>query len=126
MMEKVKQTENFNIGKIIPFFMAYPLEQYIDQQSEWERDRVYLTELYPVTAKKIQKNIEDELQLRDYRESILYDEYPDRLGLSLIANAVYERTEDTAGKEYVKDLIEVLLYQEVLRRRHHKKDMFYL
>ena len=119
-------SENYYGGKIIPFFMAYPLERFLDGREESERDREYLTALYPQTAKQIQNLIREELALRDYKESVIYDEYPDRIGLSMIANAVYERADGIENREHRRDLIEVLLYQEILERRHQKKDMFYL
>ncbi|MFT3984630.1 MAG: hypothetical protein QM697_12035 [Lachnospiraceae bacterium] len=115
-----------NSGKIIPFFMAYPLEAYFDGKAVMEKDKEYLTELYPIAAKKIREKIKEELKCRDYKASPIYDEYPDRLSLSLIVNAVYERTGKMETGDQLRDLVEVLLYQELLARRQAKNEMFYL
>lgn len=125
-MDKNLMKGKSNDGRIIPFFMAYPLQEYFEDKAAMEKDKEYLLELYPVIAKKIREQIEKELKLRDYKESAIYDEYPDRLCLSIIVNAVYNRMEKTENEGQLRDLIEVLLYQEILTRRRAKKEMFYL
>ncbi len=123
-------TGNSNGRKIIPFFMAYPLEAYFEGKTVMEKDKEYLTELYPPAAKKIREQVKEELKLRDYKESVIYDEYPDRLSLSMIANAVYNRTGEVKNGDQLRDLIEVLLCQEILDCRQAKgqakNKMFYL
>ena len=106
--------------------MAYPLQAYLEDKAVMEKDKEYLMELYPLAAKKIREHIKEELKLRDYRESAIYDEYPDRLSLSMIVNAVCARTGEMENGDQLRDLAEVLLYQEILVRRKAKKEMFYL
>ncbi len=129
-MDGNRVTGKSNDGKIVPFFMAYPLEAYFEGKTVMEKDKEYLTELYPLAAKKIREQIKEELKLRDYKESAIYDEYPDRLSLAMIANAVYDRTGEVENGDQLRDLIEVLLYQEILDCRQAKgqvkNKMFYL
>jgi len=125
-MDGNRMTGKSNDGKIIPFFMAYPLQAYLEDKAVMEKDKEYLMELYPLAANKIREHIKEELKLRDYRESAIYDEYPDRLSLSMIVNAVCARTGEMENGDQLRDLAEVLLYQEILVRRKAKKEMFYL
>lgn len=106
--------------KIIPFYMAYPLSLYFDQEENSDKDFVYMKSLYPVAAQKLQKMIEDELALRDYDTSSIYDEYPDKLMLRMLVRNVYERAGDIENIENLSDLIEVLLYEELIRRRQKR------
>ena len=62
---------------------------------------------------------------------MMYDEYPDRLALRLMCRRIYEQAKD--GEEnpgdWLKDLIEVMAYQELLRRRREhrcvRKKLYY-
>lgn len=61
-------------------------------------------------------------QLLDYEGSRLYDEYPDRFMLYHICSLVKdEMTKDASAQEmpggFLDDLIQVLVYQEISRRR---------
>lgn len=125
-MDGNQMTGKLNDGRIVPFFMAYPLQAYFEDKAVMEKDKDYLLELYPFAAKKIREQIKEELKLRDYKESAIYDEYPDRLRLSMIVNAVRGRTGEMESGDQLRDLVEVLLYQEILVRRKAKKEMFYL
>lgn len=111
--------------KIIPFYMAYPLSLYFDQEENGDKDFVYMKSLYPVAAQKLQKMIEDELALRDYDTSSIYDEYPDKLMLRMIVRNVYDRAGDIENIENLSDLIEVLLYEELIRRRQKRQKYQY-
>ncbi len=107
--------------KVIPFYMAYPLSQYFENEENGSKDLIYMKSLYPVAAQRIQKLIEEELVLRDYESSGIYDEYPDKLMLRLIVRKVYERAGDIEHIENLTDLIEVLLYEELIRRRQERR-----
>lgn len=106
--------------RIIPFYMAYPLSLYLENEENGSRDLAYMKSLYPVAAQKLQRFIEEELALRDYESSSIYDEYPDKLMLSMIARSVYNRAGDVENIENLSDLIEVLLYEELIRRRQKR------
>ncbi|QNM04354.1 hypothetical protein [Qiania dongpingensis] len=85
------------------------------------RDMEYFQAMYPEKMKKIQGSINDLCDTIDYEGSILYDEYPDRVGLRRLCDEVYQKElpEEASDveAEWLKDAIEVLLYHEVCRRR---------
>ena len=67
-------------------------------------------------------------QLLDYEGSRLYDEYPDRLSLLRKSQEVWEQAqkrenfgENSPDWEQIRDLIGVLLLQEMLVRRKKKR-----
>ncbi len=81
---------------------------------------------YPDTARKIQEKAEAQCQLLDYEGSRLYDEYPDRFMLYHICHQVKGQMEgDTSVQEipggFLDDLIQVLVYQEISRRRCRRR-----
>ena len=97
--------------------MIYP-----EQEKEFDLMRSY----YPDTARRIQEKAEAQCQLLDYEGSRLYDEYPDRFMLYHICHQVKGQMEgDTSAQEipggFLDDLIEVLVYQEISRRRCRRR-----
>ena len=66
-----------NQPRILPFYMAYPLPMYYQQEDSVTRDLEYLQQMYPAQAKKFQKMIAETLDHIDYEGSMIYDEYPD-------------------------------------------------
>ena len=57
-----------NQPRILPFYMAYPLPMYYQQEDSVTRDLEYLQQMYPKEAKRYQKVISgilDKLELRD-------------------------------------------------------------
>ena len=103
----------------LPFYMAYQSPLLLDDDRINRRDYDYMKSLYPDTAKRLIPFIEEECDRMEYDGSMMYDEYPDRLQLRLMCRRVEKRAreeiEDT-GK-WLNDLIEVMLYQELCRRR---------
>lgn len=131
----------------LPYYMAYPmdLEEYGEEKKE-RRDVEYMKSIYPMSAKKLLPYVEDECDRIEYEGSMIYDEYPDRLLLYLAAGRVYDRMKEGEKKEIememeaqdrkgrrkvreqsVMDLIEILLYQEIVQRRcqHRRKCRHY-
>ena len=126
-------------GYKMPFYMTYPMQSLYMTEMEYERDRERMKEMYPAEAGKIQRAVEEECDKMEYDGSLMFDEYPDRLMLRRICNNiyqnVYENTEDVAVTQYgrpgppppppgphgprrgIQDMIEVLLYNEMYRRR---------
>lgn len=119
--------------RILPFYMAYPEPYFMREETSVLRDLEYLQQLYPAQAKALQKRISQILDRMDYEGSLLYDEYPDkwqlyRLGDSIVA--ILKREEEEAGEgehtppekwEWIKDMVLLLLYYEIYRRRHGKR-----
>ena len=127
--------------KILPFYMAYPMPLIWEEEDTVMRDLEYLQELYPRQAKNYRKRIEELLERFDSKGSVLYDEYPDRMTLYKMAQDIYavleqeekREQEETATNPEVRtvetaaplgpesmELIQVLLYGEIFRRRQKK------
>lgn len=126
----------------LPYYMTYPmdLKEYGEEKQD-RRDMEYMKSMYPMSAKKILPYVEDECDRMEYEGSMIYDEYPDRLLLYLMAGRIYDRmkegekqeiamelekeqmkTQELVGKrktreQSVMDLVEILLFQEIVQRR---------
>lgn len=116
--------------KILPFYMTYPIPLIWEEEDTVMRDLEYLQELYPRQAKKYRKRIEELLERFDSEGSVLYDEYPDRMTLYKMAQDIYAVLEQEEKREQAEaaaplgpesmELIQVLLYGEIFRRRQKK------
>ncbi|MCI8505769.1 MAG: hypothetical protein HFI67_06240 [Lachnospiraceae bacterium] len=98
-----------------------------DDNRETGRDIEYFQAMYPEKMRKIQMRVSDLCDTIDYEGSVLYDEYPDRIGLERLCGEIYrqEISEDADEKEaeWVKAAVEVLLYHEICRRRVRRRGM---
>lgn len=120
--------------------------------SNMDREYNYMRQLYPDEASVILSEAEREADRMDYAESPIYDEYPDRETLLLAVNRIYSRvaepitslqsarenSEDGApanesahemcpctDTRWVIYLIQVIFYNEILRRRSKRRQWFY-
>ena len=128
--------------------MAYPMD--LKEYGEEKRDRrdvEYMKSMYPMSAKKILPYVEEECDRMEYEGSMIYDEYPDRLLLYLMAGRIYDRMKEGEKKEIAMeiekeqvetqelkrkkkdreethmDLVQILLYQEIVQRRcRHRRN----
>ncbi len=57
---------------------------------EEKKDLEYWKQLYPAEVRQVQREVEHQCDLMDYSGSVIYDEYPDRIALSRICEAVYQ------------------------------------
>jgi len=120
----------------LPYYMAYPTPlQYDDERME-RRDFEYMKSMYPITVKKIVPFVEDECDRMSYEGSMIYDEYPDQLQMYMMCNRIYDKVKkqkpendlememQVVGRDdRLRDLIQILLYQELFRRRRlHRRD----
>lgn len=118
---------------------------YYEEDRENERDRERLKSMYPETAREIMPYVEEECDRMEYEGSMMFDEYPDKRMLSRISTRIFEqvkekyeivegRDEDEAmamnvetrrryppGKNWLKDLVDVMLYEEIFRRRCRRR-----
>ena len=111
--------------RIMPFYMAYPMPMFGQQENTVMRDLEYMQQMYPKEAKRYQKLIAGILDKMDYEGSMIYDEYPDRLQLRLMCRRIYdkaEKEEENPGA-WLMDLIEVMTYQELCRRRVEHREI---
>ena len=93
----------------------------------------YVKEMYPLTFMTIQEMVEKECDYQEFAGSMMFDEYPDKMGILRIVNRIFEniKKEEAScnGKEcikypddqWLKDIIMVLLLNEIYRRRQKRK-----
>ena len=140
----------------LPYYMAYPTPFSYDDERTERMDLEYLKSMYPDIPKRLLPYVEEDCDRMEYENSMVYDQYPDKLQLKLMCrracdNALrHERklfagymdgragdggsreedagetriSENSAGgitagevERSVRDLIEVMLYQELYKRR---------
>lgn len=87
-----------------------------DDRIERERDMEYFFGLYPRAVRRSQSLVEEGCDAFDYPGSPIYDRYPDREAIARIRDRILKNARDK-GMEADRDLIELLLLHEILRRR---------
>ena len=105
-------------------YMIYNRENKTPQTGLWDirwqmqTESDYFRGLYPLRVKKLQRVIEEEFDRIDRRPGPMYDEYPDREFLYRLRDRMYAMAlpEDAAAD---RDLMYVLMLQELLRRRRN-------
>ena len=117
-----------NQSRILPFYMAYPLPLYYQQEDNVTRDLEYLQQMYPAQAKKYQKIIAEMLDGIDYDGSMIYDEYPDRWQIYRLTQIIVDKIKNVEGEsfdvdsEQLDEYIQVLLFYEIYRKRHTNRN----
>ena len=113
----------------MPYYMAYPVPFSYDDERTERRDIEYLRSMYPDIPKRLLPYVEEECDRMEYENSMVYDQYPDKLQLKLMCRRIcdnvgrHERLctggcgEGETGAQSLRDLVEVMLYQELYRRR---------
>lgn len=71
----------------IPAMPLYGYDNCEDSEKDWD----YMKQMYPLTAKKILREIIEECDKLEYEGSCMFDEYPDRVYLGRIVDRIYER-----------------------------------
>lgn len=119
-------------GKILPFYMTYPLPLYYEDEHEMIKDMEYLQGQHPIEIRMLQGEIAGMLNLMDYSGSMIYDEYPDRFLLQRhgkdMADKIRKKYKDDKENPVWKmlewdgfeEIVMLLLHQEILKRRHRK------
>ncbi len=102
----------------LPFYMSYPGIMSPRQEAEALRDLEYLQQLYPDDVKRCRRRVAEILDRSDYEGSMIYDEYPDKYSLQRLAAAICRILEKEEGNSPGENLIQVLLFDEVYKRRH--------
>lgn len=118
----------------LPYYMAYPTPLLYDDERRDRMDFEYMKSMYPGAAKQLLPYIEDECDRVAYEGSVMFDEYPDQLQLHLMGRRVYNRAEKDqvieklvrsegkgADESWIRDLIQVMLYQEIYKRRSDQR-----
>lgn len=122
---------------VLPFYMTYPMPPEYREEDTVMRDLEYLQQMYPKDAKRYQQRISEILDKIDYQGSLIYDEYPDRWQLYGIADNILAILKREAKEEalenkdappiteekweWISDMIQILLFYEIYKRRHRGK-----
>lgn len=119
-----------NNHRVLPFYMTYPMPLFYQEEDSVQRDLEYLQQMYPAEAKRYQRIVASILDKIDYEGSMIYDEYPDRMRLYQLAENILNQikreemmetgeTEENPEKwSRVGDMVQILLFYEIYRRRH--------
>lgn len=125
-----------NQGKIIPFYMAYPLPLYYEEEREFTKDLEYLQSQHPIEIRTMQKEIQEIINIMDYKGSVIYDEYPDQFSLQRksadICEQLKRKHKDDVKCPYYRminwegfhEIVHLLVYEEIIKRRHCKNKRF--
>ncbi|GAB5615325.1 hypothetical protein JCM31739_01500 [Faecalimonas canis] len=122
----------------LPYYMAYPMPFEYDDERKERQDMEYMKSLYPNAVKRILPFVEDECERMEYEGSMIYDEYPDMLGIRLMCNRICERVKAMDRREdiedelemqqkrqnnrgNIRDIVEVLLLNELMKRRNEHR-----
>lgn len=105
-----------------PFHAAYSNPFMYEGERMQEEEFKLMKSYYPQTVQRIQERVEEECDLLDYEGSRLYDEYPDKYILYHLSSRIKESIQPEISSEAVREsfldeLIQVMLYQEISRRR---------
>ena len=127
------------MDKRLPYYMTYPMLLPNDDEKSMRRDLDYMKSIYPRTAKRLLPYVEEECDRMEYDGSMIYDEYPDKLQMHLMCRRVYDKVKAQKGfgemvdeelvevqenrgrnrkDELLNSLIQVLVFQELYKRRH--------
>ncbi len=104
----------------LPYYMVYPMPHVFDEEHMERRDYEYMRSMYPELVKRIIPYIEYECDKMDYKYSMLYDEYPDKLQIMMMQRRILKQVmekELLADEMLLQHLITVLLWQEIYQRR---------
>lgn len=100
----------------LPFYMVYDIDNNI-----FRRDYNYMKSTYPDIAKRVMPYVEKECDRIEYSGSMMFDEYPDQLQLRMlcrkILKSIQKGEDDLEEGKWLEDLVHVLTWNEILRRR---------
>jgi hypothetical protein len=112
----------------------YPIYGY-DNSEDLDRDVEYMKQLYPYTAKMIQKEIDNECDKMEYDGSLMFDEYPDKTSLDRIVDRIYDKVKNIDEEpqveaysmyyaprhrsNFLRDIVSLILLNEIFNRRRH-------
>ena len=119
---------------------------FYEEDYETERDQERLKNLYPEVAKELMPYVEEECDKLEFEGSIMFDEYPDKIALGRITAHIYDQVKDRYNpaegedkdemlamnaetyrrypprKNWLGDLIDVLFFEEMFRRRCRRRN----
>lgn len=118
----------------MPFYMAYPFLLPFCREQDQEKELRIMKSYYSPKVLGIQRKVEEECDRMEYDGSMMFDEYPDKFMMEHLCRKIEKELEEEQGKiagaccgkeEKMmgkdKDLIGVLLFNEMYRRRCRKR-----
>ena len=93
---------------------AVPVQNTVSQELE------YFKGLYPASVRRCQTLVDEACDAMEYDRSPMYDEYPDRVCVMSMCDGVC-RTASENGLPEERDMMQVLLVNEISRRRLRRK-----
>lgn len=133
-------------GTMQPFFLRPDFAQILEDQKMTEQDLRTLQSMYPQAARILLPYIEEECDKMEYEGSSMYAQYPDQTTIRNIQDRIYNQVKDQfdvqedapdemlsmqfdrnrrdpRGKNWLDNLVRVLLLQEMHHRRRRHRDM---
>ena len=113
------------------------------EPGQMEEDWLYMQQLYPNTARKLVSYIEDAADRLEYENSMMFDNYPDRIAVEQIVKeiiaviqenepalirmpedtAASDRNEDQTWDSCMEEMIQIMLLGEMHHRRWRYQQM---
>ena len=120
------QDHNMYFEQYFPFHAAYSNPLLYAGERMQEDEFNLMKSYYPQTVQRIQERVEEECDLLDYEGSRLYDEYPDKFMMHRLFGQIRtqvagEMAAQEIQDEFLDELVQVLLYQEISRRRCRRR-----
>lgn len=112
--------------EFFPFYTSFANPAFLDGERQQEAEFALMKSYFPEMARIIQEKAEKECRYLDYEGSRIYDEYPDRFMLRRLCKKIGEEIREemkdgisvqNVPDRWLDDLIQVLVYQEISRRR---------
>ena len=138
--------------RAFPFYSGYQGYEQWNRSPEVLEDRIvedldYLRQMYPSYAKKYQSAISSVVDKMDYDGSFIYDQYPDKFTLQRMVSSIItiiktnEEKEDNSDPQndaascermpwnekepWIRELVTLVMYYEILGRRRKKRNYFF-
>ncbi len=95
---------------------------------EMEQDNSYLKYLYPKITQQISEFVEEQCDQMEYEGSLMFDAYPDKTALQLMAAGIHTDFKKKYPDSYngdsslLRDIIEVVLFHEIMYRRNRYRN----
>lgn len=126
---------------MLPYLRMPGQEDIMEEQKQAERDLRMLQSMFPEAAKLLLPHIEEECDRMEYEGSPMFDEYPDATTIYRIQGRIHDAVKDQfppqpqaeqdvmltmqyqgrrrnpPGRNWLEDLIRVMLLQEMHHRR---------
>ena len=112
--------------KYFPFYVAHANPFLYDGEKMQEEEYKLMKSYYPAASRLIQERVEAACEAMDYEGSRMYDEYPDKFMLYHTCQEIRGDVESSVqaqgiSGQFIDELIQVLLYHEIGRRRCRRK-----